>query len=73
MAPLGLAFAGPLSDALGVRTWFLIGGLVTGLLGLAGFFMPSVLTLEDHQGGAEASPVLPEHPTGLGAPSVELD
>ncbi|MCB8987952.1 MAG: hypothetical protein H6661_09420 [Ardenticatenaceae bacterium] len=47
MAPLGLILAGPLADQLGVRTWFLIGGSVTLLMGIAGFFIPMILSIED--------------------------
>lgn len=47
MMPLGLAIAGPLADAIGVETWFIIGGVVTLLVGIAGFFLPVVMTVED--------------------------
>jgi MFS transporter, DHA3 family, macrolide efflux protein len=47
MSPLGLVVAGPLSDAIGVRTWFILGGVVTGLMGLGSLFVPSVLHIED--------------------------
>jgi len=47
MAPIGLAIAGPLSDALGVRIWFVIGGIACTVLGVVGFFTPSLLYLED--------------------------
>lgn len=32
MTPLGLAIAGPVADALGVNIWFIVGGIVTGLI-----------------------------------------
>ena len=47
MAPLSLVVAGPLSDVLGVRTWFIIGGSVTVLMGLSGFFNKALLAVED--------------------------
>jgi len=47
MSPLGLAVAGPVADALGVRSWFLIGGVVCTLLGAGAFFVPAILNLED--------------------------
>ncbi len=57
MMPLGLIAAGPLADALGVRTWFVIGGLVTLLAGVGGLFIPSLLNLEqerdDHPAAGE--------------------
>ncbi len=60
MMPLGLAISGPMADIIGVRTWFLIGGLVTILVGLTGFFIPSLVNIErdrdDHVEVAEHSP-----------------
>jgi DHA3 family macrolide efflux protein-like MFS transporter len=47
MTPLGLAIAGPVADALGVNIWFIVGGIVTGLMGLAGFLIPAVVNIED--------------------------
>jgi DHA3 family macrolide efflux protein-like MFS transporter len=49
MSPLGLIVAGPVADTLGVQTWFVLGGVVTALMGLAGFFMPQIVYIEDHQ------------------------
>lgn len=45
MTPLGLIIAGPVADLFGVQTWFIMGGVVTGLLGLMGFFMPAVIDI----------------------------
>lgn len=47
MMPLGLAVAGPLADVIGVRSWFLIGGGVTIVLGFLGFFIPSLVNIEE--------------------------
>lgn len=47
MSPLGLVIAGPVADALGVQTWFLIGGVVCALLGAGAFFVPAIVHLED--------------------------
>ncbi len=47
MTPLGLAIAGPLADAYGVQMWFVIGGVITGLLGLSGFFVPAIVYFEE--------------------------
>jgi len=30
-----------------VNIWFIIGGIVTGLMGLAGFLIPAVVNIED--------------------------
>jgi MFS transporter, DHA3 family, macrolide efflux protein len=47
MAPIGLLVAGPLADALGVRTWYVVAGSVGVLLGVVGFFIPGLMHLED--------------------------
>ncbi len=47
-APLGLLIAGPVADLLDVNIWFLIGGAVCLLVGLAGFFVPMIVHIEDH-------------------------
>ena len=46
MSPLGLLLAGPLADTLGVQSWYVIGGLTCALMGVVGYFIPSVMTLE---------------------------
>lgn len=48
MAPLGLMIAGPISDLIGIRSWYWIAGLVTLIMGVAGFFMPAVMNVEDN-------------------------
>lgn len=47
MSPIGLIIAGPISDRLGVQTWFIIGGVVTGLMGLVSLFIPAIMHFED--------------------------
>ncbi len=47
MSPLGLAIAGPVADALGVQFWFLTAGIVTAAVGLAAFFVPAIMRIED--------------------------
>jgi DHA3 family macrolide efflux protein-like MFS transporter len=47
MIPIGLALAGVLSDAFGIQIWFIVGGIVTFLMGLAGFAIPAVMNIED--------------------------
>lgn len=46
MAPIGLLIAGPLSDRIGIQTWFLLGGLICVLMGVAGFFVPALMNIE---------------------------
>jgi len=45
--PIGLAVAGPLSDALGIQTWFVIGGIFMSLAGIFGFLSPAMRGIED--------------------------
>jgi DHA3 family macrolide efflux protein-like MFS transporter len=47
MSPIGLLIAGPLADTIGPNSWFLVGGVVTTLMGLGGFFVPAILHFED--------------------------
>ncbi len=50
--PLGMILAGPLADALGVQAWFLTGGIVGVLMGVAALFIPAITHLEDGRPGA---------------------
>jgi hypothetical protein len=47
VTPIGLAVAGPVSDTVGVRPWFVIGGLATAVLGVGSFFVPVLMRIED--------------------------
>jgi DHA3 family macrolide efflux protein-like MFS transporter len=53
MSPIGLIIAGPISDKLGVQTWFIIGGIVTGLMGITSFFIPAIMHFEDGRSAAQ--------------------
>ena len=55
MSPLGLLIAGPVADTLGVRTWFIVGGVVTALMGVVGFMIPAVVYIEDNRGQPDMS------------------
>lgn len=47
MMPLSMALAGPFADAVGVRTLFIVGGVAQIILGIAGFFIPAIMRLEE--------------------------
>jgi DHA3 family macrolide efflux protein-like MFS transporter len=47
MTPLGLIIAGPLVDVMGPSSWFVIGGVATVLMGVAAFFIPAIVRIED--------------------------
>jgi DHA3 family macrolide efflux protein-like MFS transporter len=49
MSPLSLMVAGPLSDAIGIRTWFWFGGLVCLLMGIGAFFIPAIMNVENNR------------------------
>jgi DHA3 family macrolide efflux protein-like MFS transporter len=54
ITPLSLMIAGPISDAIGIRTWFWISGIITLLMGFGGFFSRAVMSVEDNHAHAEA-------------------
>jgi DHA3 family macrolide efflux protein-like MFS transporter len=49
MSPLGMAIAGPVADALGVRVWYVIAGVVCLLMGLSAFRVPAIMHLEESE------------------------
>lgn len=51
MTPLSLMVAGPLSDAIGIRTWFWFGGLICLLMGIGAFFVPAIMNVENNRNG----------------------
>ena len=51
MSPLSLMVAGPLSDAIGIRTWFWFGGIICLLIGIGAFFVPAIMNVESNQNG----------------------
>jgi DHA3 family macrolide efflux protein-like MFS transporter len=56
MSPLGLIVAGPVADALGVQTWFVVGGMGTLLIALIGASIPSVMNLDQVQRNVTTTP-----------------
>ncbi|MCA9865485.1 MAG: MFS transporter [Anaerolineales bacterium] len=68
MMPLGLIVAGPLADIIGVRAWFLGGGLITFLVGVAGFFVPALMNIESER---ESGPQVLEDGAPLLGPLME--
>jgi DHA3 family macrolide efflux protein-like MFS transporter len=71
MAPLGMVIAGPVADALGIQSWFILAGASCILMAVVGRTNAAVMTLEDHVhapvvGEAEA-PVPAVTPASMGA------
>ena len=58
MAPLGLIIAGPVADAIGVQSWYVIGGVACILLAVVGYFIPALMNIEDNHKQNEG--VIPE-------------
>ena len=60
MAPLSLLVAGHISDWLGIRTWYLIGGSACIVMALIGLFIPAIMNIEEnHQKRINAIDVNP--------------
>jgi DHA3 family macrolide efflux protein-like MFS transporter len=49
MSPLSLLIAGPVSDWLGVRTWYLIGGAACIVMTLIAFLIPVIINIEENR------------------------
>jgi DHA3 family macrolide efflux protein-like MFS transporter len=49
MMPLSLLIAGPITDALGIRFWYIFGGTVCILMTIAAFFIPAIINIESNQ------------------------
>jgi MFS family permease len=56
ISPLSLMVAGPLSDVIGILTWFWFGGVVCLLMGVGAFFILAVLNVESNRNGIESRP-----------------
>ena len=50
-APIGMLFAGPLADRIGIQPMYLIGALACTGIGVAGFLLPDVRTLDSQEPG----------------------
>ncbi|MBL7063085.1 MAG: MFS transporter [Anaerolineae bacterium] len=49
--PLSLAVAGPVADAIGLRPWYVVGGIVCTLMGLGACFVPVIVNIEQNHNG----------------------
>ena len=58
-APLGLLLAAPIAERVGVPAWYLAGGLTCIAMGIVGFFLPSLMRIEEPVGiPEEAAPLV---------------
>ena len=51
MMPLSLAVAGPVADAIGLRPWYVVSGVVCAGLGLGACFVPVIVNIEQNHNG----------------------
>jgi len=49
MSPLSLLVAGPVSDWLGVRTWYMIGGSACVIMAVTALFIPVIMNIEENR------------------------
>lgn len=47
-SPLSLAIAGPVADLLGLSIWYILAGIMCTVSGIAGFFIPALLNIEEN-------------------------
>ena len=47
LAPLGLLLAGPTADALGVRFWWLLTGIIIAVMGTGALLVPAIVRIEE--------------------------
>jgi DHA3 family macrolide efflux protein-like MFS transporter len=48
MMPLSLLIAGPIADKLGVRVWYVAGGLLCIVIGALAFAVPAIMHVEEN-------------------------
>jgi DHA3 family macrolide efflux protein-like MFS transporter len=46
ITPLSLLVAGPIADAVGIRIWYIVGGIVAVLVGLVAALTPAIANIE---------------------------
>ena len=59
-SPFSLAVAGPVSDWMGLRMWYIVAGLLGAVMGISGLFIPAIMNIEEQgKGGIETLPLPP--------------
>lgn len=59
MMPLSLIIAGPVSDVLGVRVWFVVGGIICLAMACIAWAIPAIMNLEQNNAAAASSSAEP--------------
>jgi DHA3 family macrolide efflux protein-like MFS transporter len=71
VAPLGLIMAAPVAEIVGVGVWYLAGGIACIAMGIAGFFAPALMGMEDaHQEALEQARGTTEEIVSSGTASI---
>jgi DHA3 family macrolide efflux protein-like MFS transporter len=55
MSPISMAIAGPVADLLGIRFWYIFGGMIMILVASLAFFVPEIRDIETHQAESEVA------------------
>src|SRR3990172_1104546 len=53
ISPLGMIVASPVAEWLGIQAWYVVGGLVCAAMGVAGFLIKSVITIDEQEPGGK--------------------
>jgi DHA3 family macrolide efflux protein-like MFS transporter len=56
ISPIGLLIAGPLSEVLGIQTWYLVGGIACIVMALFAFTSRPVMTIEEGRSAVDPDP-----------------
>jgi DHA3 family macrolide efflux protein-like MFS transporter len=60
--PIGTAIAGPVSDAIGIQSWFIIGGVAMLFSGILGFLLPNLRNVESKYQSHDLNPLTDSTP-----------
>jgi MFS transporter, DHA3 family, macrolide efflux protein len=63
MMPLSLLLAGPIADKLGVRVWYVAGGVLCIIIGLVAFAVPVIMQVEENGHPSNAPHATPDEST----------
>ena len=69
VTPIGLLVAGPVADALGVRIWYTVGGILCLVIGISARFLPSYKVLDQ----VPAQPPVPPPLEATGSVTLSAD
>lgn len=65
MSPLGMLIAAPVAEWLGIQSWYIVGGLACMLMGVSGFMIKAIYTIDEQSPGGAISTPLELQPSPL--------